>query len=143
MIERKTKKCIQCGKDYIPRYPKIQKCCSKRCRSKYDAKNNQAINRKYRLGQHDGTFSTIKRDYPKDNLCEICHNKKLLVYHHWDNIQHYPNITKGIWICKKCHQIISCFERPAWIKIFDKYKQIRYLIDLNSNTVINRNQSNS
>ena len=49
----------------------------------------------------------VKRDYPKDGFCEVCHvNHKLLSYHHWND--KFP--SWGIWMCAGCHAGTSFIE---------------------------------
>lgn len=64
-----------------------------------------------------------KRDYPKDRKCELCgaegKNKRRidpLDYHHWDD----KNISKGMWLCQKCHRRVEGWEifcRNFWFTI--------------------------
>jgi uncharacterized CHY-type Zn-finger protein len=64
-----------------------------------------------------------KRDYPIDNICELCYKKrKTLVYHHWDN----SNFNKGMWICTPCHVLAGKYEKGY----SEKYFKIKQNIDI-------------
>jgi len=57
-----------------------------------------------KLDKEQRFFVEGKRQYPLDNLCEICRveREKGLVYHHWDD----DDFSCGIWVCKSCHNAI-------------------------------------
>jgi hypothetical protein len=93
------------------RYPYCKECHKKTVR-KWEERHPEfkeriKIRRKNKLrktsiryGNGNDIKNIIKRNYPKDEKCEICKkNGKRLVYHHWDN----DNFLKGIWICNRCH----------------------------------------
>jgi len=71
-----------------------------------------------------------KRKYPENKKCELC-NEKIngLVYHHWDD----ENPNKGMWICNKCHWVITYLEMTSmnFIKnVLEKYMNMKKKINL-------------
>ena len=56
----------------------------------------------------------LRRESPKDGLCELCHTRPYHPYHHWDDL----NINKGLYLCGICHQIAEGV---------DKGKHLTYL----------------
>lgn len=69
----------------------------------------------------------IKRDYPQDGYCEICHsNNKRLAYHHWNDS--FP--SWGIWMCAGCHLGSNFLEKTELTK---KYTELRESIEKNYN----------
>jgi len=84
----------------------------------------------HRIGQNGKDFRNVigKRDYPNDNLCEICEEKVRLVYHHWDN----SDFSKGMWICTKCHVASHWLEKYNPKLFYD----LKHKINLLSNNAI-------
>ncbi len=57
----------------------------------------------------------VKRDYPHDCYCEVCHiNHKLLSYHHWDDT--FP--SWGVWMCAGCHAGTSFVENHKLVTTY-------------------------
>lgn len=87
-------------------------------------KRGREYGRKHSLAQ--GTkviYGLNKRDYPEDERCELCDNKReknrRLVYHHWDD----DNLNYGIWICNyRCHRIVEAMDKIGAIE-FEQYVQ--------------------
>lgn len=58
----------------------------------------------------------LKRCYPTDSRCELCHGVKgRLAYHHWEDTEEIakrasasqePLFLKGIWVCQPCNNFI-------------------------------------
>ena len=67
---------------------------------------------------HNIEIKCKKRDYPKENKCELCGLEKQLGYHHWNDSQ--PSL--GMWICHSCHYSAESVERylrnPEFTKIY-------------------------
>jgi len=54
-----------------------------------------------------------KRQYPKDQKCEVCKTeRKLLAYHHWND----KDISKGIWCCVYCHAMCELVDRKLYLQ---------------------------
>ncbi len=66
-----------------------------------------------------------KRDYPIDCLCEICHIQKKLVYHHWDDL----DISKGVWICVRCHMTIHYVQINQIENIFADFSCLKNCVE--------------
>lgn len=87
-------------------------------RKQYDSYYRREINRKFLIVTEDSKGNkiriwTIKRDYPKDNNCELCGRENLLLgYHHWDD-EHPHN---GMWVCRSCHMAVEKIEKIPNIK---------------------------
>jgi hypothetical protein len=83
--------------------------------------------RKYDLGTTGNKhYKVNKRDYPKDNKCELCGNVcKHLVYHHWDDkdLLVECGFVKGIWVCIPiCHGFIEFIDKnEAWETVGKNY----------------------
>jgi len=71
--------------------------------------------------------SIIKRPYPSDGNCELCHERptKKLAYHHWDD----TNVSIGIWVCQYCHGIIEGIDRGNIETIITAYKEAKDRIE--------------
>lgn len=67
----------------------------------------------------------IKRDRPKDELCELYGFKpKRLNYHHYDD----NDLLKGMWVCGECHWAVEKFEKENFFKRYvDLCRQINVL----------------
>lgn len=79
--------------------------------------------RKMRLRSSNGkTFfgELNKREYPTDDSCEICHEKKRLAYHHWDD----NDLSKGMWICVLCHTAVHWMDRHSVDEYYSLKKRI-------------------
>lgn len=70
--------------------------------------HEQERERKHRLRLWNGkSIYGDKRDYPKDECCELCGRRsKMLGYHHYDD----SDLQKGIWICSWCHGFAERFD---------------------------------
>lgn len=78
----------------------------------------------------------IKRDYPEDGYCEVCHlNKKRLAYHHWDD--NFP--SWGIWLCAGCHVGANFLEKED---LTIKYWELRRWIEQTYNPDISKAPKN-
>jgi len=79
----------------------------------------------FKDGERIILYRLKKKKYPKNGNCMLCKEELRLHYHHWDDKDLVSGGTvKGIWVCWKCHMIIT---------LFDKYKNIlkmykKYLI---------------
>lgn len=63
--------------------------------------------RKHILQTGGRKIRVLKRDYPEDECCELCGKEgRRLCYHHWDD----TNLSLGMWICCRCHQIAHGIE---------------------------------
>jgi hypothetical protein len=99
----KIKRCIYC---------KIKLVAGENC-SESEFKNSWYVCKKcsadwYRKHEIacDGNKSLYgnKRDFPKNNKCEICHKEFIgykYSYHHWND----RDISKGIWCHNNCHTL--------------------------------------
>lgn len=129
-----NKKCINCG--ILLTEENFYSCCQKqkhyRCKKCYNQvvlkhrqknkehyrKYNREWCRKNRLGTTKGNghwkkLEHPKRDYPKDQKCELCKKiRKRLIYHHW--IVDKPYI--GIWVCLSCHHICEGVEQDLHLE---------------------------
>lgn len=67
-----------------------------------------------------------KRDYPKDNICELCKKfKKKLDYHHWDD----NKLDMGMWICSPCcHKFAELIDEFG-INIVNEYLKLKENIE--------------
>ena len=78
-------------------------------------------NRKRRLSTNGKTFSGLnKREWT--NHCELCGKiNKRSHYHHWDD----NNLSKGIWICTRCHRMVEAYEHGdfTYLKKYLKLKE--------------------
>jgi hypothetical protein len=129
--------CKFCGKSFLPskvRYRYCSQFCAKKIKTlqckhpKEYYKTRIQYNRQHDLNSN-GHHKVTKRPFSVN--CEVC-NKPLKIpysYHHWDTIEPKEKITKGIWVCKKCHDIISCHEIPEYKERFNKYLLIKKEID--------------
>ena len=68
-----------------------------------------------------------KRDYPKDNKCELCGRIfSRLSYHHWDN--NIPDL--GIWVCTKpCHWLAETLDSVQFEQLKNKYLNLKLIIN--------------
>jgi len=119
-------------KEWSERNPEKIKSYKKKSRQKRLENGKElAYTRRARLGTYKNGkrilfYGIQKRDFPKDNLCELCQEKPIrkskLAYHHWDD----DDFKKGLWICWECHMIVTVKERNKDIdKIFVKYLKIK------------------
>jgi hypothetical protein len=54
-----------------------------------------------------------KRTFPRNCKCELCGRVNYrLMYHHWGEVKKTPDLTLGIWVCKKCHDYVEIIEHP-------------------------------
>ena len=75
-------------------------------------------NRKNMLTINGKHVKVKKRDYPKDDACELCGRLiKRLGYHNWDD----EILEFGLWLCETCHNAAEVFERG----LIDKYVQLK------------------
>ena len=112
------------------------KACTKVLSDKWARENKeylQLFRRKYFIqsgyNQKDrrDIAGIIKRDYPEDGYCEICHkNNKRLAYHHWS--EDFP--SWGIWMCAGCHVGCNFLEK---LDLSEKYWKLRKKIELEYN----------
>ena len=80
----------------------------------------------------------LKRCYPTDSRCELCHGVKgKLAYHHWDDTQEVlkqtvsckqPVFLKGLWVCQPCNNFVHRLtEFPelakTWFELKEKIEQ--------------------
>jgi len=121
-IKVEAKICKRCGKlkpltefykhkgfkDGLSCYCK--ECYSKKHREYYN-KNRKKFRdyyRKHIIGENGGKKQISglnKRDWT--GYCELCGKSNVrLDYHHWDN----KNPSKGIWVCFKCHMMVTAYE---------------------------------
>jgi hypothetical protein len=155
-----TKFCLFCGKEFMPLlfHQTEQKFCCLECGRKHWRLNNKdkfkiyqkrfkekhgkrirAIKRKTTLGASiNGKVvyykNVIKRDFPLDNLCELCHTKPPKGYHHWrdsdiEESQRERKIIAGLWLCNRCHTLVEDFENESVQKILLIYLCKKELID--------------
>ncbi len=67
----------------------------------------------------------LKRDYPTDQKCELCHKvTERMGYHHWDDEK--PQF--GIWCCTKCHRACDAFEVGNLDSVLRGYKKLKRII---------------
>jgi len=148
------KTCPICKKEFEA-YRKDKIFCSKNCTHKNwrnkNPKRHYYHSRKWRLknkeyyrnymqrrerrfilrGKNNEYYRVIKREYPKNNHCELCEEqKKRLNYHHCDDNDLQKNhFVKGIWICIQCHQLVESIERYSnWNKLIKKYLYFKSII---------------
>lgn len=97
---------------------------------------DQAYDRSTKLGTYiDGKkvyfFGVKKRPYPENNSCELCGEclPKKLAYHHWDdNDLKKGQVVKGLWLCWKCHMMITLREKHLDVfRLYRKYLVIKNL----------------
>ncbi len=76
-----------------------------------------------------------KRLNPLNNKCELCNKTgKRIYYHHWDD----NDLTKGIWVCCKCHRIIESIDDLEFTKkITNKYLNLKAIIEYSVSKVLN------
>ena len=68
-----------------------------------------------------------KREYPKNNDCEICGKTNTrLVYHHWNDKT--PNL--GVWICNSCHRIVEFSDDERLTIVLNKYHELKTKISM-------------
>ena len=68
----------------------------------------------------EGKQITIRGLHKREHksVCETCsHHKERLAYHHWDD----TNPSKGIWVCNKCHHLITSFEQKDFVLVIQNY----------------------
>lgn len=80
----------------------------------------------------------LKRCFPNDSRCELCHGiKGKLAYHHWDDTEEVlkhstssdqPVFLKGLWICQPCNNFVHRLtEFPelvnTWFELKEKIEQ--------------------
>lgn len=75
-------------------------------------------------------YRVTKRHYT-NGICEVCEKLKLVGfgYHHWDKIEKPDKITKGMWLCRKCHLIVEHNENPINQEIYKRYLEIKQKIN--------------
>jgi len=75
-------------------------------------------NRSHVIRYHGYAIVGDKRSYPPNGQCELCGEKRRLVYHHWDN----DNFKLGLWLCPHCHILAEKTEKGI---TSEKYLQLK------------------
>jgi len=100
-------------------------------------------NRKRRLcttlnGKSLTIQGVLKRTYPNDSKCELCHGvKNRLAYHHWEDTEELlkrtfsdkePVFLKGLWVCQPCNNFIHRLTQfpdlaKTWFELKEKIER--------------------
>jgi len=121
------------NKERVSAYGKIYREKHKeeiRNRRELNREKTLAWGRKHRLGIGRGCKKINglnKRDWT--NHCELC--GKIIEkphYHHWDD----NNLSKGIWICIRCHRMVEAYEKGDIIYL-KKYLQLKNSLNIKFN----------
>jgi predicted amidophosphoribosyltransferase len=109
--------CSRCGKKKEEGAGYCEKC-------RIEVRN---YHRRRSIGTTSGYFGKLnKRLYPKDQKCELCNRvKKRLPYHHWDD----NNKSKGIWVCNRCHTVVTYIEEGIEKQVVSNYKYLKTFLD--------------
>jgi predicted amidophosphoribosyltransferase len=115
--------CSRCGKDKEEGRGYCEKC-------RIEVRN---YHRRRCIGTTAGYIGKLnKRLYPKDQKCELCNlEKKRLPYHHWDDY----NPSKGIWMCNRCHTVVTYIEEGIEKRVVSNYKYLKTVIDNYENSL--------
>lgn len=138
--------------NYKKYYQKNKKCISKK-QKLYYLKNKEKImkrstlwnknHKNHRLQYMRNSYLRFngksirvkKRDFPKNNKCELCNkNYNRLYYHHWND----NNLELGIWSCCKCHRIVETIDDIEFTKkITNKYLNLKQIIEFEYGKTLN------
>jgi len=114
--------CVKCGKKNIKKLSSRHKYCDE-CRKIVERNHDHAYRLAYLRERvlQNGKVQTrvLKRPYPEDNACEVCHKIKHLAYHHYGEIIEGKFIN-GIWVCITCHHKAEVLDRPEILENFAK-----------------------
>jgi hypothetical protein len=81
----------------------------------------------------------LKRSYPSDSCCELCHGVKgRLAYHHWEDTEEILRrvalaresvFLRGIWICQPCNNFVHRLTQfpdlvNAWFELKEKLDEL-------------------
>lgn len=112
------KKCLNCGKEFeLSKYhPKEHTFCSKKCRAKYDYKNNkERIRRKAQRYYKENKDKIISKSYSSLSIkllgeaCQRCGALKRVETHHKDGNRNNNPKDGSNWVrlCRKCHMEVD------------------------------------
>lgn len=125
---RHIQNCPKC-KEHHRRYNKEYKIKNKESCNKTERDRN----RKWYICYSDVDGKTFriklrypKRDYPKDNRCEICKGTRRMSYHEIDRNKPWL----GIWCCCPCHNLLEGIDRgldKVYLDLKNKILAIRLI----------------